>query len=211
MNGIWCPRAMALDQGISAECGMKNCELSLMTSSHPCLSLGPHCLALHLTALVLATHSTYTLYWDSTKSAGSFFMVMGHGAFFFFSFLFSPFDGWLMFDGLRYMSFCDVTSKAGKHLSLEVQNVCGDYSEIRDSSEYSCATSDTLLNGTYNFEFGVKSLNVQTTFSFRSACFFPEDLPVFFFFLFVLRGTQRTLTGVQPLVPKYRSVVSMIP
>ena len=87
-----------------------------------------------------------------------------------------------MFDGLRYMSFSDVTSNAWKLLSVEVQDDYGDDSEIGDPSEYSCATSDTLLNGAYDFEFGMKSLNVQTTFSIRSACFFPEDLPSFFFF-----------------------------
>ena len=55
--------------------------------------------------------------------------------------------------------------------------------EITAESEY--ATSDTLLNATYDFEF-----DVQTTFN-----------AIFFFC--VLRGTQRTLTGVQPLVPSY--------
>ena len=88
----------------------------------------------------------------------------------------------------------------GKLFSVEVQDDSGDHSEIKDSSEYSCATSDTLLNGAYDFEFGVESLNVQTTFSIRSACFFPEDFPSF---SCVLRGTQQTLTGVQPLVPRY--------
>ena len=42
-------------------------------------------------------------------------------------------DAWLMFDGLRYMSFFDVTSNAVKLLSVEVQDDHGDYSEIRDS------------------------------------------------------------------------------
>ena len=70
-----------------------------------------------------------------------------------------------MFDGLRYMSFFDCTSNAWKLLSVEVQDDYGDYSGIRDSSEHPCATSVTLLHGAYDFEFGVKSLNVQTTCS----------------------------------------------
>ena len=76
---------------------------------------------------------------------------------------------------------------------------CGTWSGF---FQYLCATSDTLLNGAYDFEFGVKSSNVQSTFSIRSAGFFPEDLPSSFFC--VLRGAQRTLKGVQPLVPRYR-------
>ena len=102
----------------------------------------------------------YILHWDSTKSIGSFFYGV---------FIFSPFDGWLTFDGLRYTSFFDVTSNAWKLLSFEMQDDYGDYNEIRDSSEYSCATSDTLLNGAYDFDFGVKNFSEQTTFSMRSA------------------------------------------
>ena len=83
----------ALDQGISAECNVENCELSLVISSHPCLSLGPHCLALHLTALVLPTHSSYTWYWDSTKSAGSFLWLWDMERFFYYLFQLST-DGW---------------------------------------------------------------------------------------------------------------------
>ena len=72
-----------------------------------------------------------------------------------------------------------VTSNASKLLPVEVQDDSGNYHDIRDSSEYSCATSDTLLNGAYDFVFGVKSLSVQTTFSVRSASVL-EDLPPFF-------------------------------
>ena len=50
-----------------------------------------------------------------------FFMVTGHG-------VFLPVDGWLIFDGLRYTCFFDVTSNAWKLL-----DDYGDYSEIRDS------------------------------------------------------------------------------
>ena len=117
-------------------------------------------------------------------------------------FFFFPFDGWLTFDGLRLMGFFDVTSNAWKLLLVEVQDDYGDYSEIRDSSEYSCATSDTLLNGAngaYDFDSGVKDFSVQTTFSMRSALVFV--LRTFFFCM--LSGTQRTLMGVQPLVPRY--------
>ena len=38
------------------------------------------------------------------------------------------------------------------------------FNEIRDSYEYSEATRDTLLNGAYDFDSGVKNLSVQTTF-----------------------------------------------
>ena len=89
------------------------------------------------------------------KERGKFFLwLWDMGRFF----LDSHFDGWLMFDGLRHMTFFDVTSNAVKLLSVEVQDDCGDYSEMRDSSEYPCAISDTLLNGAYDVEFGVKSL-----------------------------------------------------
>ena len=50
-----------------------------------------------------------------------------------------------------------------------MQEDCGDYNEIRDSSDFSCATSETLLNGAYDFDFDVKSFSVQTTFNMRSA------------------------------------------
>ena len=59
--------------------------------------------------------------------------------------------------------------------------------------EVKAMLAPTLLNGAYDFEL---EIIVQTTFSIRSACFFPEDLPSFFR---VLRGTQRTLTGAQVL------------
>ena len=52
-----------------------------------------------------------------------FLMTTRHGIF--------PFDGWLMFDGLQYTCLSDVTSKMWQLLSVEVQNVDGDYSEIR--------------------------------------------------------------------------------
>ena len=47
--------------------------------------------------------------------------------------LLPPFDGWVMFDGLQYTGLFDVTSNTWQLLSVEVQNVNGDYSEIRDS------------------------------------------------------------------------------
>ena len=72
-----------------------------------------------------------------------------------------------------------VTSNASKLLPVEVQDDSGNYHDFRDSSEYSCATSGTFLNGAYDFVFGVKSSSVQTTFSMRSATV-PEDLLVFF-------------------------------
>ena len=58
--------------------------------------------------------------------------------------------------------------------------------------------SERVEHSTFNF--GVKNFDlVQTTFCLRPASFvFSEDL-----FFRVLRGTQRTLTGVQPLVPRY--------
>ena len=58
-----------------------------------------------------------------------------------------------MFNGLRYMSFFDVTSNASKPLSVEVQDDFGNYHDIRDSSEYSCATSDTLLSTEHTISF----------------------------------------------------------
>ena len=61
------------------------------------------------------------------------------------------FDGWLTFDSLRYTSFFDVTSSAWKLLSVEVQDDYGDYNDIRDSSENSCTTSDTLLKWSIRF------------------------------------------------------------
>ena len=57
--------------------------------------------------------------------------------------------------------------------------------------------SDTLLNGAYDFVFGVKSLSVQTTFSVRSASVL-EDL-----FFCVLRGA--------PSGRRRESVVSLGP
>ena len=90
------------------------------------------------------------------------------------------FDGWWTIDGLRYTSFFDGTSN-------ELLDVFGDH-EIRDSYEYLGATNDTLLNGAYDFDSGVKDFSVQTTFRMRSAfVVFPMV------FLCVLRGTQRTL------------------
>ena len=87
---------------------------------------------------ILSTHSSHTWYWNSTKCAGSFLWLWGHGAFFFFFFT------------LRRI--VDVRRSA-KHQLLRChferveapfsQSEYGDYSEIRDSSEYSCAASDT--------------------------------------------------------------------
>ena len=76
----------------------------------------------------------------------------------------------MTFDGLRYTSFFDVTSNAWKLLSVEMLDDYGDYNEIRDSSGYSCATSDTLLNGAYDFDFWCEELQCADD------CFFPEDL-----------------------------------
>ena len=56
------------------------------------------------------------------------------------------------------------------------------------------AKSENLQSEAYDFEFGVKSFNVQTMFSFRSACFFPED------FLF-LRAARHPADS--NLVPRY--------
>ena len=92
---------------------------------------------------------------------------------------FLPVDGWLMFDGLQYTCLFDVTSNAWKLLSVEVQNDYGDCSEIRDSRVQP-----------------VTRFSLQHTIS--SLMF-----SMFLSFFCVLRGTQRTLTGVQPLVPKY--------
>ena len=69
-TGIGGLRAMALDQGISVECGMDSGVLSLVTSSHR-------------TALAQDFHDIFT----DGKSTWS---------------VFSPFDRWLTFDGLRY-------------------------------------------------------------------------------------------------------------
>ena len=55
---------------------------------------------------------------------------------------------------------------------------------------------DALLDGACDFDSAAKDFSVQPTFGMRSA-FFPED------FFCVLRGTQRTLKGVQLLVPRY--------
>ena len=46
----------------------------------------------------------------------------------------SPFDGWLMFDGLRCISFFDVTSNAWKLLSVEVNMETTAISEILQSA-----------------------------------------------------------------------------
>ena len=95
-----------------------------------------------------------------------------------------------MFDGLRYICFFDVTSKARKLLQVDVQDDCGDYSEIRESRvrPVTCFATQNAISSWH------EEPNGQTTFSVRS---------FFSFFLSVLRGTQRTLTGVQPLVPRY--------
>ena len=45
----------------------------------------------------------------------------------------STLDGWLMFDCLQYTCLSDVTSNMWQLLSVEVQNVYGDYSEIKYS------------------------------------------------------------------------------
>ena len=78
--------------------------------------------------------------------------------------------------------------------SFEMLDGHGDH-EIRDSFQNLGVTCDTLLNGAYDFDSGVKDFSVQTTFSVRSALFSEH-------FFCVLRGTQRTLTGVQPLVAR---------
>ena len=98
---------------------------------------------------------------------------------------FFPVDGWLMFDGLRFICFFNVTSNAWKLFSIEVQNDYGDYSEIRDSRVQP-----------------VTRFSMQHTFSSlmfrRRSVYYPHVS-----FICVLRGTQRTPTGVQPLVPRY--------
>ena len=104
---------MALNQVISAECGMENCELSLVTSSHPCLSV---------LTVSLSTQKVFLWLWDMEL---------------FFSLL----DGWLMFDGLRYMSFFDVTSNAWKLLSVEVNMEIKAKSDIL---QYSCAMEHAI-------------------------------------------------------------------
>ena len=63
------------------------------------VSLGYQCLALHLTALALPAHSSYG---DLLMSVRSFYGI------------FSLFDGWLTFDGLRYTSFIDINLNAWK-------------------------------------------------------------------------------------------------
>ena len=96
--------------------------------------------------------------------------------------VFSPVDEWLTFDGLWYTSFFDVTSNAWKLLSVEVRDDFGDYNELRVSSDCPVATSDTLLNGAYDFDFGVKSFSVQATPSMRSATVFFFLRTFLFFF-----------------------------
>ena len=87
---------------------------------------------------------------------------------------FLPFDGWLTFDGLQYTSLFDVT-------------------RVRPVTRFS--------NGAYDFDFGLKNCSVQhdVQYAIRN-CFFLGDLPMF---SCVPRGAHRTLTGVQPLVPRY--------
>ena len=73
------------------------------------------------------------------------------------------------------------------------------------------ATCDTLLNGAYDFDSGVKDFSVQTTFSMRSAIvFFPEDFFPEDFFLRAARHPAdcdgRPTAGAQvparvPMVP----------
>ena len=79
---------------------------------------------------------------------------------------FSPFDGWLTFDGLRYTSFLDVTSNAWKPLSVEVQDDYGDYNVILQSTWVRPATR--FSNGAHDFDVGVENFSVQTTFNMRS-------------------------------------------
>ena len=117
----------------------------------------------------------------------------------------SPFDEWLTFHGLRFTSFFDVAANAWKLLSVEVQDDYGDYSVIRDSSEYSCATSDTLLGGAYDFDFGLKSFSVKTTFSMRSA--FVSFSRTFLFFFACCEDTDGRQTAGTPVL----ATVSLIP
>ena len=54
-----------------------------------------------------------------------------------------------MFDGMRYRHFFDVTS----NVYIEVQDVYGDYNEIRES----CARPVTSCDAACDFEFGAKN------------------------------------------------------
>ena len=101
-------------------------------------------------------------------------MANEHGAFFSFRRIVDV-------RGLRCTSFFDVTSNAWKLLSVEGQNDFRDHDVIRDSSEYSCATSDTLLKWSIRFRFWREELQCadDVQYAIRN-CFFPEDLLVFF-------------------------------
>ena len=81
MNWNWGLRAMALDQGISVECGMDNGVLSLVTSSRPRLSVPTVSFSNSLPLYCLHTHHTCCI-----VTFYGIFMVMGnqHGAFFFY-------------------------------------------------------------------------------------------------------------------------------
>ena len=83
-------------------------------------------------------------------------MTTRHGVFF-------TFDGWLMFDSLQYTCLSDVTSNMWQLLLVEVQNVYGDYSEIRDS-RVQPVTRFSMQHATYDFEFDLSGqLNLAIT------------------------------------------------
>ena len=69
-------------------------------------------------------HGDYNVTRDIHMVLVVFLMITG---------LFLFVDGWLMFDGLLYICFFDVTSNAWKLLEVEVQDDDGDYSDIRES------------------------------------------------------------------------------
>ena len=116
----------------------------------------------------------------TTFTHGFFLMITRHE-------MFLPVDGWLMFDGLRYICVFDVTSNAWKLFSVEVPNDYGDCNEIRDSRVQPVTR--------FSMQHTISSLMCR-----RRSITFRMFLS---FFFCVLRGTQRTLTGLQPLVPRY--------
>ena len=134
------------------------------------VSLGYHGLAFHLTALALPAQSSYIWHGDFLMSVR----------------IFSPFDGWLTVDGLRYTSFYDINLNAWKLFHSERLT----FLMITTRRFFGVLKGDqgTLLNGAKYLDFDVKCFSLQTTFSVRSAM-------IFLLFFCVLRGTQRTLTG----------------
>ena len=104
-----------------------------------------------------------------------------------------------MFDGLQYMTFFDVTSNAWKFTSVEVFMEITAKSEILQSTRVRPVTRFSMEHTISSS--GVKELQCADDFQYAiRSFFFLEDFPSFFC---VLRGTQRTLTGVQTLVPRY--------